>query len=61
MQIILVGLNHETAPVAIREQFALARCGLRMALEDLRPIRSPNGNGRFQVSRRVAEVVILST
>jgi glutamyl-tRNA reductase len=43
--IILVGLNHHTAAIDLREQFSLDGCGLRMALDDL----------------RTREVVILST
>jgi len=34
--IILVGLNHHTVAIDLREQFALDGCGLRMALDDLR-------------------------
>jgi glutamyl-tRNA reductase len=33
--IILVGLNHETAPVELREQFYMTDYGLRLALESL--------------------------
>ena len=50
MSIILVGLNHRTAPVELREKLALTGCSLQMALEDLRSNR--------QV---VHEAVILST
>ncbi|MCZ7544195.1 MAG: glutamyl-tRNA reductase [Anaerolineae bacterium] len=35
MSIVLVGLNHHTAPVALREQLTLTGCALRMALEEL--------------------------
>jgi glutamyl-tRNA reductase len=59
MQIITVGLNHTTAPVALREQLALNDCGLRMALSDLAASRRKpaNGNGR----PRLLEGAILST
>jgi glutamyl-tRNA reductase len=33
--ILLIGLNHRTAAVDLREQFALDGCGLRMVLSDL--------------------------
>lgn len=63
MHIVLVGLNHRTAPVALREQLTLADCGLRMALEDLDHRREPgNGrNGQQPVTIRIKESVILST
>jgi glutamyl-tRNA reductase len=35
VSIILVGLNHRTAPVELREQLALSGCALHMALEEL--------------------------
>jgi glutamyl-tRNA reductase len=38
MSIVLVGLNHHTAPVELREQLALTDCGLQMALGDLQLI-----------------------
>jgi glutamyl-tRNA reductase len=46
--IILIGLNHQTAPVEIREQLHLADCTLRAALKDLSEVG-------------LQEVVILST
>ena len=63
MQIILVGLNHRTAPIALREQMALASCGLRMALDVLNgsdvlaaePARSSSAHDSLK------ESVILST
>ena len=63
MHIVLVGLNHRTAPVALREQLALADCGLRMALEDLDHCWEPGkaSNGRSPVTARIKESVILST
>jgi glutamyl-tRNA reductase len=74
MHLILVGLNHRTAPVALREQLALADCSLRMALDDLgRRCRSEladqtrrGNNGLHSIPRssvpvKVTETVILST
>jgi glutamyl-tRNA reductase len=74
MHLILVGLNHRTAPVALREQLALADCSLRMALDDLgQRCRSepagqtdPENNGRYSIPRspvpvKLTEAVILST
>ncbi len=58
MQIILVGLNHRTAPVALREQFNLADCALRMALEDLAALPAQNGQ---TPAARLSENVILTT
>lgn len=56
MTIILVGLNHRTTPVELREQLSLAGCGLTMALEELdQAIRL---KGRHEQLR---EAVILST
>jgi len=52
--IVLVGLNHRTAPVELREKLALAGCSLRMALEDLRDMGRSNGHP-------VNEAVVLST
>ncbi|MBZ0295911.1 MAG: glutamyl-tRNA reductase [Anaerolineae bacterium] len=57
MTIILVGLNHRTAPVELREQLALTGCALPMALEDLRNENPSNSNGMI----RLQEAVILST
>lgn len=63
---ILVGLNHQTAAIDLREQFALDGCGLRMALDDLRgrdvecadeSLYPPSDTSR----RLLLEVVILST
>jgi glutamyl-tRNA reductase len=54
MSIILVGLNHRTAPVELREQLSMAGCGLGMALEELRARASTEG-------ALLKESVILST
>ena len=35
MQLICLGLNHKTAPVAVREQFSLAKDAIRQGLENL--------------------------
>lgn len=51
MALFLLGLNHRTAPVELREQLALADCGLRMALEEFAADRSAD----------LRELVILST
>lgn len=69
MHLIAVGLNHNTAPVALREQLALNDCGLRMALSDLvasrrRPANGyGNGNGHCHGHGHppLLESVILST
>lgn len=36
MTLVLIGLNHRTAPVALREQLALSGCRLTTALTDIR-------------------------
>ena len=63
MPIILVGLNHRTAPVALREQLSLIDCSLQMALEDLRLLHNlpANQNGRSLPAARITQSVILST
>jgi glutamyl-tRNA reductase len=63
MQIILVGLNHRTAPVALREQMALASCGLRMALDELSVSDTLAAASDSSLSKRdsLKESVILST
>jgi glutamyl-tRNA reductase len=49
VSIVLVGLNHHTAPVELREQLSLSGCALTMALDDIRQTSVLN------------EAVILST
>ena len=49
MNIVCIGLNHKTAPVELRENFAVAESELHAAL------------ARFKEIERVEEVVILST
>jgi len=74
MELIVVGLNHRTAPVALREQLALADCTLRIALEDLKGrCRASfcgselsgqsfeDDNSRPQILVKLNEAVILST
>ncbi|MEJ2719708.1 MAG: glutamyl-tRNA reductase [bacterium] len=58
MSVIMIGLNHRTAPVDLREQFSLAGCGLPMALEELRKYTSENGAGGTPPLR---EGAVLST
>jgi glutamyl-tRNA reductase len=67
MTILLVGLNHRTAPLALREQLALSGCAMTMALDDL-PVRSAlggalpgGGNSGGAEPPPLQEAVILST
>ena len=60
MNIVLVGLNHRTAPISLREQLSLAECGTRMALEDL-GITQDNTQDNKVTATPLKEVVILST
>lgn len=65
MSILLVGLNHHTAPVDLRERLALSGCGLTMALEEL-PIHRHAFNGDPALGVKdlppaLREGVILST
>jgi glutamyl-tRNA reductase len=57
--IVLVGLNHRTTPVELREKLALTGCALPMALEELGNTRQIDSRG----SRRtgIQEGAILST
>jgi len=65
--VVLVGLNHKTAPVELREQLSLADCGLRMTLEDMgiggRYAEYGNGDGGsiYAVADHLLEGAILST
>ena len=56
MTIVLVGLNHRTAPVELREKLYLSECGLRMALDELNQNRP-----QIQPGGALHESVILST
>jgi glutamyl-tRNA reductase len=62
MPVILVGLNHRTAPVALREQLSLSGCALDLALEDLNALgcggESSGGRSSFG---GIHEGVVLST
>lgn len=49
MSVVLLGVNHQTTPVALRERLALSGCALRTALEELR------------ATELFAEAVLLST
>lgn len=62
MSIILVGLDHHTAPVALREQFSLSGCALDSALNELTTRQAlsslPDEHAQFG---GIHECVILST
>lgn len=62
VSVILVGLNHQTAPVALREQLSLSGCALDMALNDLNASKIAaahlDGHAAFG---GIHESVILST
>lgn len=58
MPVILVGLNHKTAPVELREQFYLPGCGAQMVLQELKRTINGGENGSQCV---LNEGVILST
>ncbi len=62
MPIILVGLNHETAPVELREQYSFTECLLEMALGELQlGALDEMAGARQDAPGAVHEVVILST
>ncbi len=58
MSLILVGLNHRTAPVELREQFTLTGCGVPMALAELKKLTAAGGEGGTPCLR---EAAVLST
>ncbi len=58
MSLILVGLNHRTAPVELREQFTLTGCGVPMALEEFKKLTT-GGSGESAPCLR--EGAVLST
>lgn len=60
MSVILVGLNHRTTPVELREKLSLSASALQTALEDLRSQIGIEVNHQ-QPSTIINEVVILST
>src|SRR5262249_968595 len=59
MSIILIGLNHHTAPVHVRERVALKGAGLQAALEVLVGPGRPGGADTNHPPAR--EAVIVST
>ncbi len=63
MKIVLVGLNHRTASVELREQLTLASCALRDVLDDLGRYRqaSDGGHGHLPRQPHLPESLILST
>ena len=69
MHLILVGLNHRTAPITLREQFSLPVCSLRSALTELGSFSSSGANGAQNGHKngnqnngpRITEKIILST
>ena len=60
MAIVLVGLNHRSAPVELRERLALSGCALRMALADLRDLKASHVD-KASDEPTLTEVVVLST
>ncbi len=60
MAIILVGLNHRTAPVTLREQLSLSGCALDLALSELNAGQAAQADGH-RPALGVRESVILST
>ncbi len=61
LSISLVGFNHRTAPIDLRERFSLMGCGLRMALADLRSDASPSSAQQAGLAGCLGEAVLLST
>lgn len=69
MSILLVGLNHNTAPISLRERLALDPCGLRMALEEfhrtyIEPYENTSGlqhHSHNSAQRMLSECCIIST
>lgn len=62
--ILLVGLNHNTAPVELREQFSLPVCATKAAMEDLLAtlyVSTSSGKNRQSNEPPIRECVILST
>jgi glutamyl-tRNA reductase len=65
MSILLIGLNHHTAPLELRERLSLAGCGLAFALEEM-PVhphifKGDPALGLFDLPPILQEGVILST
>ncbi len=61
MSIAVIGLNHQTAPVEIREKLMLSGGALQIALEDLRGCAASAPDGGGQAGSTIDEAVILST
>jgi len=72
MSILLVGLNHNTAPIELRERLALDDCALRMAFDEFRSTyletareasAEPNTDGAASkpLPKALSEFCILST
>lgn len=63
MNIILLGLNHTTAPVALRERFSLSGCGLELALQEFAAIHLANSSPPEPLQSNICfqELAILST
>lgn len=60
MSIVLVGINHQTAPVELRDQLSLSGDALRMALDELSVYKPTHLNGNM-AEALAQECVILST
>ncbi len=58
MTLLLVGLNHRTAPVELREKFSLSGCGVPMALDELKKYTGTRAGGE---KGHLREGVVLST
>lgn len=57
MNLVLVGLNHRTAPVKLREQFSLPVCSMRSNMTELGSFSREYGDGRS----KIVENIFLST
>jgi glutamyl-tRNA reductase len=49
LSVVLLGVDHHTASVALRERLALSGCALRSALEDLRATLETNAQEQIAV------------
>lgn len=65
MNIFLLGLNHNTAPVSLRERFSLSGCGLELALQEFvttyLATRTEAMDSAKQETIQFQELAILST
>ena len=57
MEIVLVGLNHRTAPVEVRERIAFGNGQLRSALQRLVELEGVNEGAILSTCNRVEVVV----